>query len=100
VKVQSLPPQPASLDVRETSPDSGRMARRWQAFAIGGKVSGLLNPRNARTIRQKSPAIAANIPVFGETAIRDRVRSPLRRPESHLAFSLLCSMNLGNHWDL
>ena len=71
--VRSLPPQSASLDVRETNPDSGRKARHWQAFAIGGKVSELLNPRNARPIRQKSPAITANIPVFGETASRDRV---------------------------
>jgi hypothetical protein len=54
-----------SSEVMETCPGGRRKACKWRAFAIRASVSGLLNCPTARPICRKSPAIVANIPVFG-----------------------------------
>jgi hypothetical protein len=64
-EVRILPPQPGSLAFAETTPATSRKAYNCRAFATLWTVSRLPNSPNPRPICRKSPAAAANIPVFG-----------------------------------
>jgi hypothetical protein len=68
VEVRSLPPQPGSCGVGETSSPTSRKAHNWRAFAVWWTVSRLPSSPNARPVCRKSPAATLDIPVFGRLA--------------------------------